>query len=146
LIAKRQLKGEHIMPDQLTAPTKPIQPSHISVTFTIVTPDQLRKIVFTLTKMSSNNTDSWSVMFELDERTDSSKDFQLVVQLKVDVDKGDAAKAAATAKHGLDSDQHAQALVAADTAKDAKTGDATVDDAKEDAAAVVSARNDASPN
>ena len=84
-------------------------------------------------------------MFELDERADAGQDFQLVIQLQVDVDHNDQPKAAATAKNGMDSDQHAQALVAADTAKDAKKGDATADDAKQDAAAIVSVRSDSSP-
>jgi hypothetical protein len=121
------------------------RPTHISVTFKIVTPDQLRKIIFTLTRMSDAENDSWSVMFELDERADATKDFQLVIQLQVDVDHNDDPNAAATAKHGMDSNQRAQALVAGDTAKDAKIGDASVDDAKADAAGVVSARDPNSP-
>jgi hypothetical protein len=116
------------------------KPTHISVTFKIVTPDQRRKIVFTLSRMSDADDDSWSVMFELDERADPSKEFMLVIQLQVDVDHNDAKKAAATAKNGMDSNQHAQALVAADTAKDVKKGNATLADAKEDAAAIISAR------
>ena len=123
-----------------------MQPTHISVTFKIVTPDQLRKIIFTLSRMSDSANDSWSVMFELDERADPSKEFQMVIQLQVDVDHNDDAKAAATATHGLDSDQHAQTLVAADTAKDAKTGDATIAEAREDAIAIVAARSASSPS
>jgi hypothetical protein len=123
-----------------------LQPTHISVTFKIVTPDQKRRIVFTLSRMSDSANDSWSVMFELDERADETKGFQLVIQLQVDVDHNDDQKAAATAKNGLDTDQHAQALTAADTAKDAKTGDATTDDAKADAAGVITARSDDSPS
>ena len=126
--------------------TAPLQPTHISVTFKIVTPDQLRKITFTLSRLSDAQNDSWSVMFELDERADATKAFQLVIQLQVDVDHNDSAKAAATAKNGMDSDQHAQALVAGDTAKDAKKGDATLDDAKQDAGGIVSARSDSSPS
>jgi hypothetical protein len=122
-----------------------LRPTHISVTFKIVTPDQKRRIVFTLSRMSGAADDSWSVLFELDERADANHDFQMVIQLQVDVDHNDDQKAAATAKHGLDTDQHAQALQAADTAKDAKKGDATLDDAKADAAGVVSARADNSP-
>ncbi len=130
-------------------PTKPIQthlqPTHISVTFKIVTPDQLKKIIFTLVRLSDTKNDSWSIMFELDERADASKPFQMVIQLQVDVDHNDAPNAAATAKNGMDSDQHAQALVAGDTAKDVKTGDATKDDLKDATTAIVSARNPDSP-
>jgi hypothetical protein len=130
-------------------PAKPkaqVQPTHISVTFTIVTPDQRRKIIFTLVKLSDAKNDSWSIMFELDERADAAKPFLMVIQLQVDVDHNDAPKAAATAKNGMDSDQHAQALVAADTAKDVKTGNATKDDLNDATTAVVSARSDTSPN
>jgi len=134
----------------MTKPTtKPIQthlqPTHISVTFKIVTPDQLKKIIFTLVRLSDTKNDSWSIMFELDERADASKPFQMVIQLQVDVDHNDAPNAAATAKNGMDSDQHAQALVAGDTAKDVKTGDATKDDLKDATTAIVSARNPDSP-
>ncbi len=122
-----------------------VRPTHISVTFKIVTPDQLRRIIFTLSRVSDDTNDSWSVMFELAERADVTKTFQLVIQLQVDVDHDDRTKAEATAKNGLDSDQHAQALVAADTAKDAKTGDATLEDAQNDAKAVIAARNLNSP-
>jgi hypothetical protein len=121
------------------------RPTHISVTFKIVTPDQKRRITFTLSRLSDSQNDSWSVMFQLDERADTTQDFQLVIQLQVDVDHNDNAKAAATAKNGMDSDQHAQVLVAGDTAKDAKNGDATLDDAKQDAAGVITARSDDSP-
>ena len=140
------------MPNPKPTPAKPSKPSqavvptHVTVTFKIVTPDQKRRIVFTLTKNTDKKSESWSVMFELDERADVKKDFQMVIQLQVDVAKGDAAKAASTAKHGLDTDQEAQALAAADVAKDAKKGDATVDEAKEEAAAVVSARSEDSPS
>jgi len=117
------------------------RPTHISVTFKIVTPDQLRKITFTLSHMDDTTHDNWSIMFELDERTDKTLDFQLVIQLQVDVDHNDDDAAQATAKNGLDSDQHAQALVAADVAKAAKKGDATVDDANDETAGIISARS-----
>ena len=119
-----------------------VQPTHITVTFKIVTPDQLRKITFTLSRMVDASHDSWSVMFELDERTDPAADFNLVIQLQVDVDHDDNDKAAATAQEGLDSDQHAQALIASDVAKAAQKGEATVDQAKEEAAGIISARTD----
>jgi hypothetical protein len=123
-----------------------LKPTHIHVTFTIVTPDQLRKIIFTLSKTTDANDDSWSIMFELDERADANGKFQLVIQLQVDVDHNDSAKAAATAKNGMDPDQRAQALVAGDTAKDVKTGDASKEDLQADTKAIVSVRDDNSPN
>ena len=130
---------------KMAAAPGPLTPTHISVTFKIITPDSLRRIIFTLSRMSDSQTDSWMVMFEFDERTDPSQDFQMVVQLIVDIDHNDATAAAATAKHGMDSDQHAQALVAGDTAKDVGTGEATMIDAQADAAGIVSARNPNSP-
>jgi len=122
------------------------KPSHIHVSFTIVTPDQLRKIIFTLDKTSSAGSDDWSISFELVERPNTGSQFQMVIQLQVAVDHDDADKANATAKHGLDGDQRAQALVAGDTAKDVKTGDATQDDLTSDTKAIVTARNSSSPN
>jgi len=122
-----------------------LQPTHISVTFKIVTPDQLRKIIFTLTRMSDSASDSWTVMFELGERADPANDFQMVIQLQVDVDHKDEAKAAATATHGLDADQHTKALLAADIAKEVKTGDAKIAEAREQVIAIVAARNASSP-
>jgi hypothetical protein len=120
-------------------------PTHISVTFKIVTPDQMRRIIFALSKVSEDQTESWAVMFELDERADTNSDFQMVIQLQVDLDETANAQSAATAKHGLDTNQRAQALTAGDTAKDAKTGDATLDDAKEDATGIITSRDASSP-
>src|SRR5258708_28078037 len=105
-------KKESSVPQSKTA-LDHVKPTHISVTFKIVTPDQLRKITFTLSRLSDAQNDSWSVMFELDQRADATKDFQLVIQLQVDVDHHDDVKAADTAKNGLDSHHHAHALVAA---------------------------------
>jgi hypothetical protein len=131
-------------PLNIVAPVS-LLPTHISVTFKIVTPDQMRRIIFTLSKVSEDETESWAVMFELDERADTDSDFQLVVQLQVDLDETASAQSAATAKHGLDANQRAQALTAGDTAKDAKIGDATLDDAKEDATGIVTSRDASSP-
>jgi hypothetical protein len=126
-----------------------ITPTHISVTFTIVTPDQLRRIIFKLVKSQDSVDSSWGVSFELDERMDADKDFKLVIKLDVKVDYNDSAKASATMKNGLDSDQHAQVLAAGDTARaasDAPADPQAAQDARDDAKAVVSARNPASPS
>src|SRR4051812_12862472 len=126
--------------------TPHLSPSHISVSFMIVTPDQLRKIIFKLTKSNvAPSAESWSVQFELHQRPSTTGTFAPVITLEVDVDLVDSTKAASTMKHGLDSDQHAQALQAGDTARDVTTGAALPADAKADAKAVVSARNPASP-
>lgn len=129
------------------APTSPphLQPTHISVTFTIVTVDQLRRISFKLNKSDDSKQTAWSASFALDERADTTKAFVNIVALDVDVLEDDHVKAAATAKHGMDPDQHAQALAAADTASDVKSGLADPQDAKDDSSAIVTARNAASP-
>jgi len=126
-------------------PKPVVTPSHISVTFTIVTPDQLRQIIFNLKKSSDSADDSWSISFELDERKDPDKAFKLVAKLDVAVDHNDNAKALSTSKHGMDSDQHSAALNAADTVKAAKADPDLKEDAKEDTKAVIAARNSASP-
>ena len=113
--------------------TSHIQPTHLFVRFKIVTPDKLRQIVFTLEKDQDAQNNSWNITFALNERDKPEDDFSEVIQLAVAVDHNDDDKAMASFKHGLDSDQHAQALVAGQTAKD-------------DAAGVVSARNPSSPS
>src|SRR5271156_6598041 len=102
-----------------------LQPTHISVTFKILMPDQLRKISFTLTKDSESGKESWNITFQLFQRTSSTVDFpsDASIELDVVIDEGDEdanAQASATAKHGLDADQRAQALGAGDTAQAAK--------------------------
>ena len=83
--------------------------------------------------------------FELDERNDPTKPFALVAKLNVAVDHNDTQKAASTAKNGMDSDQHAQALNAADTVKAAELDPTLKPDAVEDTQAVIAARNPQSP-
>jgi hypothetical protein len=123
------------------------QPTHLFVQFKIVTPDKLRLIIFTLERDQDAQNNSWSITFELDERADPTQQFSQSIQLAVAVDHNNDDKAMATFKYGLDSDQHAQALVAGQTCKDAATNayGTTKDDAKADAAGVVSARNPNSP-
>jgi hypothetical protein len=125
-----------------------VQPTHLFVRFKIVTPEKLRQIIFTLERDQDAQNNSWSITFELRERDDVTQQFSEVIQLAVAVDHNEDDNAMATFKNGLDSDQHAQALVAGQTAKDASTGanDTTQDDAKADAAGVVSARNPNSPS
>jgi hypothetical protein len=134
-----------------------LQPTHISVTFKILMPDQLRKISFTLTKDSESDKESWSITFQLFQRTSSTVDFpsDASIELDVVIDEGDEdataqanAQASATAKHGLDSDQRAQALTAGDVAQASKdpTSGITEDDANDAATGIVTSRNLASPS
>lgn len=133
-----------VQPAPAPAPAH-LQPTHISVTFTIVTPDRLRRITFKLNKSDDSSQTTWDATFALDERADTGAAFTNVIMLDVDVLEDDHVKAAATAKHGMDSDQHAQTLAAADTAVDVKNGVADPQDAKDDASAIVPARSAASP-
>jgi len=128
------------------APSIGLRPTHISATFQIVTPDQLRKIILKLCRVTGAAAgDEWSVEFELDERPDQSRPFDLIAQLRVTVDPEDHQRAEATARHGLDQEQHAQVLAAADTARDALAGLADPADARNGAKAVLKLRNPQSP-
>lgn len=129
-----------------------LQPTHISVTFKILMPDELRKIGFSLVKDSSSGTENWNITFQLFQRASTNVDFpaDAAIELDVVIDETDTdaqGQATATAKHGLDADQRAQALTAADTsqaAQDPSSG-ITQDDAKDDTRAIVSSRNPKSP-
>lgn len=123
------------------------KPTHVFVRFKLLTTDHLRQIIFTLEKDEDAENDGWNIVFELWERTDAAEDLMQIIQLAVAVDHNEDDKAMATFKNGLDTDQHAQALVAGQTAKDASTGanGTTEDDAKADSATVVSSRNPNSP-
>jgi hypothetical protein len=134
-----------------------LQPTHISVTFKILMPDQLRKISFTLTQDSESGKESWNITFQLFQRTSSTVDFpsDASIELDVEIDEGDEdataqanAQASATAKHGLDPDQRAQSLAAGDVAQAAKDPDSgiTDDDAKDAATGIVTSRNPSSPS
>ena len=90
----------------------------ISVDLVIVTPNQLRKINFNLSKdVKTDQSVEWKMVFDLLERKDTTKPFAEVVTLTVDIKKPHHAKAELTAKNGFDAAQGSAALVAADTAK-----------------------------
>ena len=112
-----------------------------------VNPTDLRKIIFDLDKLCNNDgSEEWKLHFDLQERADTTQDFASLVKLDVDINNENHALAEATAQHGLDADQRAQAHVAGDTAKATLTGGATLDDAKQDAQDVIAVRNPASPS
>jgi len=131
---------------------KHLQPTHISVVFKIVMPDKLRKISFSLQRDTDSDSDSWAITFQLFQRETIDADFptdaDIELEAKLDKEDQDANdQAAATAKHGLDSAQRAQALAAGDisqAANDPGSG-ITADDAKEAAVAVVTSRKPGSP-
>lgn len=113
--------------------------SPLSVDLEVHTPDQLRKILFGLQRACNNdNTETWTIRFEVDERANTAADFDLLVKLNVTVSKAFHAAAEATAQaQGLNASQTAQALVAGQTAVDFKNGQATETDVREDAEATI---------
>jgi hypothetical protein len=129
-----------------------LQPTHISVTFKILMPDELRKISFSLVRDSGSGTENWNITFQLFQRASTNADFpaDAAIELDVVIDETDTeahGQATATAKHGLDADQRAQALTAADTSQAAQdpTSGITQDDAKDDTKAIVTSRSPNSP-
>lgn len=89
-----------------------------SVDLLIVTPNQLRKITFKLSKeVKPDGAVNWTMAFGLFERKDTTKDFKEVVVLTVNIAKPHHDKVQATAVKGLDDAQASAALIAADTAK-----------------------------
>ena len=114
----------------------------LSVDLEVHTPDQLRKILFGLERTCNNDgTETWAINFEVDERTNTSATWDLLVKLNVKVSKAYNKAAEVTANsRSLDATQTAQALVAGQTARDFRNGQATETDVKEDAEATIAAR------
>ena len=75
----------------------------IHVQFTILTPDQLKQIVFGLNrdKAADGVTDSWKITFSLSTRDKKTDDFVKLVDAEVDADLKDAPIAAETADKGV---------------------------------------------
>lgn len=89
-----------------------------SVDLLIVTPDQLRKIDFKLSKGFKNDGSvDWNLEFGLQERSKTTEAFHDLVKLKVSIQPALHPKANATAKKGLDDAQTSAAFAAADSAK-----------------------------
>jgi hypothetical protein len=101
---------------------------------------------FSLEKFCNNDgSEGWKLHFELQEKNNSGT-LTPVVTLDIDVNDEDKAKAAATAKFGLDDNQRAQADVTAQTANDVRTGDATQDDVQQQGSQVIPSRDPSSPS
>lgn len=112
-----------------------------SVDLMIVTPNQLRKIDFGLSKASkSDGSVDWALDFSLNERKKTSDAFVEIVRLTVKVTPAQNDKAEATAKNGLDDAQTAAALAAADSAKLFKAGKIAKATAQADARRVIAVR------
>jgi hypothetical protein len=88
-------------------PTAQKQLIKIHVQFTILTPDQLKQIVFGLNKDKAADgvTDSWKITFSLSTRDKKTDDFVKIVDAEVDADLKDAPAAADTADKGVNKAQ-----------------------------------------
>lgn len=105
----------------------------LKVHFELNTPNGLRKVIFGLSKdATSGTTVSWTIDFQLFERTKKSDPFgDAIVTLNVAVDKALNAKAEKASK-GLTAGQSAHALgPAADDAKAAEEGEIDEEDAQQ---------------
>ena len=112
----------------------------VSVTFELNTPDQRRRVVLTLTsEKRSEESEMWTIDFELWERGENQSDFEVVDKVSVELGPEDSEGARTIAQEGLCTGQRAQSLVAADTLRDFHDGSATADDVRHDVAEIVRA-------
>jgi hypothetical protein len=117
----------------------------VSVALQVDPPSGDTEIVLQLDKICNpDDSVEWKLHFELQEKNQSGT-LAPVVKLDIYINHQDHPAAAATARHGLDDDQRAQAAIAGETALAVTTDDATEDDAHEQAAAIIPARNPDSP-
>ena len=77
----------------------------IHVQFTILTPDQLKQIVFGLNKDTAGGTVSWKITFALSTRETKTDAFTTVIDTAVDAELKDAALAEETASKGVNKPQ-----------------------------------------
>ena len=112
-----------------------------SVDLLVVTPDQLRKINFKLSKaFKTDGSVDWTLEFGLQERKKTTESFQDLVKLTVKINPALHQKAEATAKKGLDEAQTSAAFAAADSAKLLSEGEISKATANADARRVIAVR------
>ena len=112
-----------------------------SVDLLVVTPDQLRKITFKLSKaFKTDGSVDWTLEFGLQERAKTTESFQDLVKLTVKINPALHQKAEATAKKGLDEAQTSAAFAAADSAKLLSEGEISNATANADARRVIAVR------
>ena len=104
----------------------------IDVKFTLNTPDGLRRVAFELKKETSGQNVTWTITFQLFERTNKTTPFgDALVDLEIDVDTKLNSKAEQMANQGMTPRQSAFAIgPAADAAKDASQGGISQDKAR----------------
>lgn len=104
----------------------------VHVKFTLNTPDGLRRVIFELKKLVDGNKVHWTIGFQLFQRAKKTDPFgDALVDLLVEVDTDLNDKADKTSKKMTKAQQRHALGPAADTAKDAKEGNATEEEAKE---------------
>jgi hypothetical protein len=109
-------------------------------------PSQSTEVIFQLDKICNDDgTAEWKLHFEL-KKQNAAGTLVTVVKADVDINNQDHAKAAATAKHGLDDNQQAQADATGQTAIDKDSGNATQNDVDDQAGQIIPARDPSSPS
>ena len=88
-----------------TIPRSKRQIVAISVSLKVTTPDQLKKIIFGLTKGTKSGATSWTINFELYDRKKKADSFAEVIALKIDVNVNSDNLAEETADKGLNRPQ-----------------------------------------
>jgi hypothetical protein len=86
--------------------TAPAKCKPISVSFQVLTGDQLKQIIFGLNKgCNPDDTSFWTIHFELQERATTSDTFVVRVKLDISVAQQNQSGAQTTANNGLNSAQ-----------------------------------------
>jgi hypothetical protein len=85
----------------------------LSVKLEVITPDKLRKIVFGLTKGTDEGVITWTIEFELHDRTKVSDSFGKVIDLDVEVKTRNEPLAEETAAKGMNDAQVEHAITRA---------------------------------
>jgi hypothetical protein len=112
----------------------------VTVQFEINRPDNLQRVVLTLTGAQENNdSERWTIDFEVWERTDQQEAFQVIGEVSVELDPRDFGATRTMAREGLCTGQRAQALVAADVLKANRLGEATADELHDEVVKIVHA-------
>lgn len=58
----------------------------VKIRFVLITKNGLRKVIFELEKTTEGDKDKWKILFQLFEREKKTDEFELVVELVVEVD------------------------------------------------------------
>jgi hypothetical protein len=124
--------------------TTPCRP--FSVDLEVDPPSGDTELDFSLDKFCNDDgSEGWMLHFELQEKAPDGT-LKSVVNLNIDVNDEDRAKAQATARLGMDDNQRAQAAVTAQVGNAVRTGDATEDDVNQQGSLVIPVRAPGSPS